>query len=232
MAARIKPAGVRRDCRCPKVKHEHGTRRAYDADECRCLPCRAAARLRRTENYRRATINRWNGRAEILDATGTRRRLQALAALGWSSAAVGARMGVGFRFVVQLRNSRGMVYRSTAERVAAVYEQLWAGSPGGQYADLVRRHAKERGWPPPLAWDDDTIDDPAAQPYIPVGEPALLDDVAVEEALRGRPVPLTKLEREEAVRRGRARGMTTREIALMLRKPERSVERDATAVAA
>lgn len=33
---------LRRDCRCPRARHVHGTRRAYQYDRCRCTPCRRA----------------------------------------------------------------------------------------------------------------------------------------------------------------------------------------------
>lgn len=33
---------VERDCRCPRARHVHGTRRAYQYDRCRCTPCRSA----------------------------------------------------------------------------------------------------------------------------------------------------------------------------------------------
>jgi FixJ family two-component response regulator len=93
---------------------------------------------------------------------------------------------------------------------------------------------------PPLAWDDDTIDDPAAYPRTspPIGPTCTdcahpscevirpqLDEVAVEEAARGRAVYLTPAERQVAVERLTARGQSAREIADLLNTSPRTVQR-------
>jgi hypothetical protein len=64
-----------------------------------------------------------------------------------------------------------------ARRVADLYDRFWMDQPedhGMQeyVADRVRRHAAARGYDGPLAWDDDTIDDPQAQPMRDVSEGA------------------------------------------------------------
>ena len=48
-----------------------------------------------------------------------------------------------------------------AGRISAVYDELWA-TPGPDKG--VASKARTLGHAPPLAWDDDTIDDPAARP--------------------------------------------------------------------
>lgn len=93
-----------------------------------------------------------------LDATGTRRRLQALAVKGHPIRDVlrGLRcnsmlMSVAF---VEARNAR---------RVAGIYDELWnveGPSPVGA------TRARNRGWAGPGAWDDATIDDPRAFPDL------------------------------------------------------------------
>jgi hypothetical protein len=53
------------------------------------------------------------------------------------------------------------VHRGTAGQVARVYDEL-AMTPGP--STRARDAAARRGWVPPLAWDDDEIDDPQARP--------------------------------------------------------------------
>lgn len=54
--------------------------------------------------------------------------------------------------------------------MAAAYDRLWDQRPPAktaadrQDADAAARHAAAMGWAPPLAWDDDLIDLPDAQP--------------------------------------------------------------------
>lgn len=56
---------------------------------------------------------------------------------------------------------QGHVAAWRARRAAALYEQRWQG-PDGHPGPTAR--AAREGWSPPLAWDDDTIDDPTASP--------------------------------------------------------------------
>lgn len=64
----------------------------------------------------------------------------------------------------------GEVTKSMAERVAKLYDQLWDVRPSqADHRDKISvsratAYACKRAWLPPLAWDDDTIDNPAAQP--------------------------------------------------------------------
>lgn len=153
-----------RDCEHKHARHEHGTRAAYNLDKCRCAEC-AAANTRYMQNLRRRkAIARWNtGNADILaDATGTRRRLQALVAMGWTRGALGAELGTAPGNVARwLGGRQATVQPSTDRKIRALYERLWATrGPSTQTAKEARR----RGWAPPAAWDDDTIDDPAADP--------------------------------------------------------------------
>lgn len=100
-----------------------------------------------------------------VDGAGTARRLQALCAVGWTTAELARRLqclATG-RFHAWLWN-RGRVSRGTAARVAALYDELWNVHPTGGWADRSRTVAAERGWVTPGAWDDDEIDDPAAAP--------------------------------------------------------------------
>ena len=105
----------------------------------------------------------------LVDATGARRRLQALVALGYSQAVLAERLG-------QLRaNFTGTMTRErltagTVRVVRALYDELWDKQPDESThrtrisASRARNYAQARGWPVPLAWDEPEIDDQAAGP--------------------------------------------------------------------
>ncbi|WP_407563375.1 hypothetical protein [Streptomyces sp. 184] len=101
-------------------------------------------------------------------AIGTHRRLQALVYAGWPQARLAARLGTGpGNFTVMMTTGRVIV--RTARAAAAVYDELWQADPrehgvGPPAYSRARSHARARGWAPVVAWDDDTIDDPAAVP--------------------------------------------------------------------
>jgi hypothetical protein len=101
------------------------------------------------------------------DATGTRRRLQALVAIGWPQAELARRLGLRRRrFEALMRRDR--IPAQTAADVEGLYDRIWHQWPRGRHADGARAHAAALGWPVPAAWDDDPgphcIDDPAAAP--------------------------------------------------------------------
>jgi transcriptional regulator with XRE-family HTH domain len=105
-----------------------------------------------------------------IDGTGTRRRIQALIAVGWSCPKLEARLGLSKNWTDQLLKG-GNVTPANAEKVRALYDELWdkrPPEPQGRYEKtaLARtlRWAQESGFALPLAWDDETIDDPAAEP--------------------------------------------------------------------
>ena len=156
----------------------HGTYSGYNHYRCRCQPCLDAGhaytkRLRwRHEHGIYTGHPRKTTPPRKVPAVGTIRRLQALVATGWSQSAIAARAGVTFQAINYLirKDVEASIYRSTADQVTALYEQMWRGpgtpkdrwDAGGQR--LARKFAEGRGWAPPLAWDDETIDDPAATP--------------------------------------------------------------------
>ena len=157
---------MKRDCCCPRARHVHGTAYAYQRDKCRCVDCRSAwAAHMRALRFRKSR-QRWNGGTDWTDPTGTVRRLQALAAEGWTLADLADLLGVTRSGVHMLRSDPpARMLTATAERVRAVYEQL--GPPDLTPARRVARaRALRRGWAPPLAWDDDDLDNPAATPHV------------------------------------------------------------------
>lgn len=149
-----------------------------------------------------------------VDATGTRRRTQALVALGWSLTAQATRLGRTIQNHKYVLTTDRVTIR-TARLVASLYDELSIVTPPPSFsATRARRWAQRNGWAPPLAWDDDTIDDPAAQPNLgdPESDADLVDEVAVRRALAGDRVRLTPAEREQAMRDGLDAGLTVTEI--------------------
>ncbi|MCR6647772.1 MAG: hypothetical protein NVV70_06385 [Cellulomonas sp.] len=92
---------------------------------------------------------------------GARRRIQALLALGWTHAGITARMGTKTTSQLVLHQVGDWIARETHDAVVSAYAAL-AMTPGP--SERTRRRAVARGYAPPLAWDDDNLDDPNAQP--------------------------------------------------------------------
>lgn len=232
----------RRECDCPRVKHEHGTRSSYVTCKCRCDECREAARkdarqyekqiaygrskahqvdaeparkhlkrlLRRGWGIRLVAqetgvgvstlqrvlyghpskgvkvaktvkaessekilgftpIARRKGYAgtkvELTDATGSRRRLQGLMVQGFSVPLL-AKISGKSSSTLQKAFSVDALRVETAEAICRLYDDLWDKAAPETTArektsvTLAKRHAAANGWLPPMAWDDDRIDDP------------------------------------------------------------------------
>lgn len=102
--------------------------------------------------------------------TGTARRLQALVTLGYSVSTLAAMLGVERTNMDSLMDPAREVTVKRALAVRALYERLWCtpNVPDEWRAKIAasraRNMATARGWAPPMAWDDETIDDPAAVP--------------------------------------------------------------------
>lgn len=171
-------------------------------------------------------------RSDYRDSTGTARRLQALVAIGYSQTALCQRLGLpSSNLALLIHGKRPNVWKKTHDRVDALFAQCWSQPILGESGDRARRLAAKHGWVVPLAWDD--IDDPAEKPNIE-GEkvvkvkgkkPVLIDDIAIELALRGEKVKLTPAEREIAVRRLHALRWSDGRIAAQLHCTDRTVIR-------
>lgn len=93
-------------------------------------------------------------------AAGTARRIHALQAIGWPLSAMARALGVSTQAVQQMTR-RDKVTAGNAAAVKALYDtRSMTFGP----STVTRNHAARAGYAPPLAWDDDTIDDPAAEP--------------------------------------------------------------------
>lgn len=169
----------------------------------------------------------------LVDATGTRRRLQALVTVGWSGAELMRQIGVvGTDFPKLV--GRDKVLARTERAIRALYNQLWDTAPPTstrwERATLSRAQgfAAARGWAPPMAWDDDTINNPAAEPATAgtadQADVEDVDEVAVARVLRGGSAEhLTPAERVEVARRMTAAGTPPTAIAKRLRTSARTV---------
>lgn len=110
-----------------------------------------------------------HGPNKPIEASGTVRRIRALIAIGWTRTEVAHGIGWTLSNLGTLLHRgaepyAGFVEVRTAEAVAALYDRLSMRPSGGPYSARARAEARANGWPPPLAWDDDEIDDPAAVP--------------------------------------------------------------------
>lgn len=181
--------------------NRHGNYSAYLRYRCRCADAREDWRL----YYKRHR----EGRAVVrrVDATGTRRRIQALWAAGHTSKTIAAACGSMSAYEVQqVARQRTWLTPAKAAVFAAAYDAL-AGSLG--MSELTRRRAGRAGYAPVGAWDDDTINDPAAVPNLgSSSSDTVVDEVAVERVHVGTLAfgKLTEAEQLELFRRYRHTG--------------------------
>jgi transcriptional regulator with XRE-family HTH domain len=170
-------------------------------------------------------VHAWYGTSAWADATGTRRRLQALSAAGWSANQLGELLGVTRSAIAQLRSTdQPRVLQSTAATVTALYDaHWWRTPPPGRYQTRCERYAEQRGWVAPWRWDGLDIDDPAATARPDLADQA--DDVAIAEVLAGRRVPLTRTERRVAIADLHRRGLTAAAIGDRVGLSTRTIER-------
>lgn len=209
----------------------HGLPRGYFAG-CREACCRKA----RSRYEKGSRLDRLSGRGRAIPALGYQRRIQALARMGWSFQDIADEAGWGHRnrvrYIVVGQKGKPTRYleRATARVIGEVFERLCMKVPDGPYAGRTRAWAEGKGWAPPLAWDD--IDDPNARPHGTAHKRHLtdLDPVAVERAMAGDRIDLTKAERLEVVARLRAMGRSHGWIEqhTVITKPERYIVREAS----
>lgn len=127
----------------------HGATTRQYRSGCRCTPARAAnAAYQHHKRHQPPTL---------IPALGTRRRLQALAAAGWSLRQIAAHLYVSHNTVATWRTQPRISVRN-ANRVAALYDDIGLTEGGN-----TRARNQAAGWPAPIEWGDN-IDDPAAKP--------------------------------------------------------------------
>ncbi|MGQ0467371.1 MAG: hypothetical protein ACT4QG_18900 [Sporichthyaceae bacterium] len=107
----------------------------------------------------------------FVNVVGARRRLRALACLGWSVAEISATINgidgatpVGESTLFAIRGARTTsgIRFNFDQAIRSAYDELsMRQAPEGRSATRARAHALRGGWIPPLAYDDETIDDPS-----------------------------------------------------------------------
>ncbi len=109
---------------------------------------------------------------------GAQRRIRALMARAWSPQAIENATGIPAAGIRQVLADWRNVSLDLAAAVVRAYDQLWDADPPRathaqrDAADAHREQAERHGWPPPMAWDDDTIDHPDGHP-APGWKPAI-----------------------------------------------------------
>lgn len=114
---------------------------------------------------------RYAGKNVLVDATGTRRRIEALAYMGHPLVSYELRLG-RCQGRVGKAVASGWVSAFLADAMVRVYREL-ENTIGP--SDIARRRAQRRGFAGPAAWDGRNIDDPTAcplSPYTNVGRAA------------------------------------------------------------
>lgn len=96
-----------------------------------------------------------------VDSAGTRRRVQALAWMGWPCSEVARRAGTTQRSLSTLIQPHRRISFALARRVAAVYDELCMTFGPSK---IAAAKARQLGFVPPLGWDDRSIDNPRSRP--------------------------------------------------------------------
>lgn len=168
-------------------------------------------------------LTRRSNGAGFVPKIGAVRRIRALQAIGHCARDIAAATTLTEHEVYLIVNQAGRwITQARWLAVATAYDRL-SMTPG--QSSKARAIAVAAGYPPPLAWDEDAIDDAAAAPAID-DEWAELDEVAVEAVMSGRlPTGLREVERIEAVRRLADRGCSDQQIGQRLGICSRTVLR-------
>ncbi|WP_020580165.1 hypothetical protein [Actinopolymorpha alba] len=155
-----------------------------------------------------ATRNRTRPTGQVPNI-GARRRIQALRAIGWTTADIAHHADLSPSLIRDILARRGStITRTVHDGIRSAYDAL-AMTPGPSKTSRTR--ALARGWAPPLAWDDDTMDDPNSQPHqgndtADVDQDEL-DHAAIWRRMDGdRTIALTQAEAAEVITRMRRRG--------------------------
>ncbi|MFE2994193.1 DNA-binding protein [Nocardia sp. NPDC059246] len=98
----------------------------------------------------------------LVPALGTRRRLQALVAAGWTMTVVAGELGMQLKNLAVLLGQDQVTARRHRQ-VAALFDRLQM-QPGP--SKRARAMGRKRRWPLPFQWDEGALDDPEAGPVF------------------------------------------------------------------
>lgn len=116
-----------------------------------------------------AVLNRSNPEGFVPNIGG-RRRLQALMAMGWRHQDLAPLLGLNTSNIVHQPGE--WFTKSRHDAIKELYDRLWDKRGPASLVSLNR--IAKAGYAPPLAWDDESIDDPKAVPATAV-KPKLTD---------------------------------------------------------
>ncbi|WP_157874557.1 hypothetical protein [Streptomyces sp. AcH 505] len=133
-----------------------------------------------------------------VSSLGAVRRLRALYALGHYQHEIAAVSGLSRDFISGLAVGHWSTLALDRDRaIRQAYDAL-AMRVGASWK--TRRLAESHGWAPPLAWDDDTIDDPKALPQMDAAAPRPTEGAnVVDRFLLGESVVLGNEGRRQAI---------------------------------
>lgn len=108
-------------------------------------------------------------RGARVPALGTSRRLQALVAIGYPQNDLARRLGGMDESLISAltQGKRRLVNADTARKVENLFTEI-EEQPAqlGRRSEQARARAARMGWLPPIVWNPDIIDDPAATPEV------------------------------------------------------------------
>jgi hypothetical protein len=119
------------------------------------LPTMHASRAAALLNVTREQLYKTAGDLDRVPAIGARRRLQALGAIGHPLSHI-----VAYYVATEALKPETMHISGKSWRIIRDAYNRLSMTNGTRLQ--ARNRAKAAGWAPPLAWDDDSIDDPAA----------------------------------------------------------------------
>ncbi|MDQ2852228.1 MAG: helix-turn-helix domain-containing protein [Actinomycetota bacterium] len=161
----------------------------------------------------------------LVPKVGAVRRLHALMAMGWTKDLLTEAGATSLPRV--LSGPGNLITLAKWREIKDVYDHL-SMTPGP--SPQTKRRSLRRGYAPPLAWDDGTIDNRYSRPqtaeFLPAGTDTI-DKVAVERAIlrTGAATTLTPAERLEVVRAMAAAGASDPQIAQHLNVVDRTILR-------
>ncbi len=104
------------------------------------------------------------GTSGLGPALGIRRRVQALVAIGYTQDNIAAATGIAQGLLSRIANGQAVhVVARNWHTIVDHYERVCM-TPGP--SKVAAANARRNGWAPPLAWDEEAIDDPTATPHV------------------------------------------------------------------